>query len=87
VIPEPVKRPKASYLRFAAEMPNETWQSDFTHYREVTPVRRTPCCAPRSVEAGCCRAIHGRRFAPIHDAARDHAGPSQLQNGAGYSVC
>jgi transposase InsO family protein len=36
VIPEPAKRPKASYLRFAAEMPNETWQSDFTHYRLTT---------------------------------------------------
>ena len=36
VIPEPAKRPKASYLRFAAEMPNETWQSDFTHYRLAT---------------------------------------------------
>jgi transposase InsO family protein len=33
VTPQPAKRPKASYLRFAAEMPNETWQSDFTHYR------------------------------------------------------
>src|SRR5215213_3246228 len=36
VIPEPAKRPKASYLRFQAEMPNETWQSDFTHYRLTT---------------------------------------------------
>jgi transposase InsO family protein len=36
VIPEPARRPKASYLRFAAEMPNETWQSDFTHYRLAT---------------------------------------------------
>jgi transposase InsO family protein len=36
VTPEPVKRPKASYLRFAAEQPNETWQSDFTHYRLTT---------------------------------------------------
>jgi transposase InsO family protein len=32
VIPEPAKRPKSSYLRFAAEQPNECWQSDFTHY-------------------------------------------------------
>jgi transposase InsO family protein len=32
VTPEPRKRPKASYLRFEAAMPNETWQSDFTHY-------------------------------------------------------
>jgi transposase len=32
VTPEPRKRPKSSYLRFAAELPNECWQSDFTHY-------------------------------------------------------
>ena len=29
---EPSKRPKSSYIRFAAELPNECWQSDFTHY-------------------------------------------------------
>ena len=33
VIPAPSKRPKSSYLRFQADMPNECWQSDFTHYR------------------------------------------------------
>ncbi len=33
VVPEPRKRPKSSYIRFEAQMPNETWQSDFTHYR------------------------------------------------------
>lgn len=38
VTPEPGKRPKTSYLRFAAEMPNEAWQSDFTHYRLSTGV-------------------------------------------------
>jgi len=32
VTPEPRKRPKSSYLRFAAELPNECWQADFTHY-------------------------------------------------------
>jgi transposase InsO family protein len=32
VAPEPRKRPKSSYLRFSAEQPNETWQSDFTHW-------------------------------------------------------
>src|SRR4051795_7717562 len=36
VVPDPAKRPKSSYLRFAAEQPNETWQSDFTHYRLTT---------------------------------------------------
>ena len=33
VTPEPSKRPKSSYCRFEAELPNECWQSDFTHYR------------------------------------------------------
>jgi transposase InsO family protein len=33
ITPTPKKRPKASYLRFEASMPNECWQSDFTHYR------------------------------------------------------
>jgi transposase InsO family protein len=33
ITPAPKKRPKASYIRFQAAMPNETWQSDFTHYR------------------------------------------------------
>jgi hypothetical protein len=27
VTPDPAKRPKSSYIRFEAEMPNETWQS------------------------------------------------------------
>jgi transposase InsO family protein len=37
VVPEPKKKPKSSYIRFQAAMPNETWQSDFTHYRLRRP--------------------------------------------------
>ena len=33
VTPEPKKRPKAYIKRFQALQPNETWQSDFTHWR------------------------------------------------------
>ena len=33
VTPDPSKRPRSSYIRFEAAMPNQTWQSDFTHYR------------------------------------------------------
>src|ERR1700760_1415100 len=32
VNPDPSKRPKSSCIRFAAEQPNECWQSGFTHY-------------------------------------------------------
>ncbi|MFC7500762.1 IS481 family transposase [Nocardioides sp. CPCC 206347] len=41
VMPEPKKRPKSSYIRFQAQMPNETWQSDFTHY-PLTNTKKYP---------------------------------------------
>ena len=37
VTPVPKKRPKSSYIPFQAAMPNETWQSDFTHFRLTRP--------------------------------------------------
>jgi transposase len=37
VTPAPQKRPRSSWIRFEAEQPNETWQSDFTHYRLTHP--------------------------------------------------
>jgi transposase InsO family protein len=38
ITPEPKKKPKSAYIRFEADQPNETWQSDFTHYRLATGV-------------------------------------------------
>jgi transposase InsO family protein len=32
VTPEPRKRPRSSFVRFEAELPNELWQSDMTHW-------------------------------------------------------
>ena len=32
IAPAPRQRPKSPYLRFEADLPNEPWQSDFTHY-------------------------------------------------------
>jgi transposase InsO family protein len=31
VTPQPQKRPKSSYIRFVADLPNERWQADMTH--------------------------------------------------------
>ena len=36
VEPNPKKRPRSSYVRFQADLPNEMWQSDFTHWRLAT---------------------------------------------------
>lgn len=33
ITPAPKKRPRSSLHRFAADQPNECWQSDFTHWR------------------------------------------------------
>jgi transposase InsO family protein len=33
VTPDPAKRPRSSYIRFAADMPNQCWQSDFIHWQ------------------------------------------------------
>jgi transposase InsO family protein len=43
VAPQPTKRPKASYQRFQAELPNQCWQADFTHY---------PLAGPHDAPAG-----------------------------------
>jgi transposase InsO family protein len=36
VVAEPKKRPRSSYVRFEADLPNQCWQADFTHYRLST---------------------------------------------------
>jgi transposase InsO family protein len=33
VTPQPQKRPRSSFIRFCAQMPNERWQADITHWR------------------------------------------------------
>ena len=32
VVPQPQKRPRCSFVRFCAELPNECWQADTTHW-------------------------------------------------------
>ena len=33
ITPQPQKRPRSSWIRFEASLPNECWQSDVTHWR------------------------------------------------------
>src|ERR1700754_3228922 len=33
VVPQPQKRPRSSWKRFQADLPNERWQADVTHWR------------------------------------------------------
>jgi transposase InsO family protein len=76
VVPEPKKRPKSSYLRFEAAMPNECWQSDFTHYRlgdgsEVEIISWLDDCTRYALHV----SAHPRVTAPIVlDTFRETAG-------------
>ena len=62
VTPQPHKRPKSSYLRFAAEQPNERWQLDITHWAladgtdvEILNLHRRPLPAAASpATPGAC---------------------------------
>lgn len=33
ITPQPKKRPRSSYIRFEADLPNQCWQADFTHWK------------------------------------------------------
>ena len=61
VVPEPKKRPKSSYIRFEASMPNETWQSDFP---PSTPCREVPPPTTHSPAAPMLRSCPGSTTAP-----------------------
>jgi transposase InsO family protein len=39
VTPQPQKRPRSSYVRFAADMPNERWQADVTHWNLASGIQ------------------------------------------------
>lgn len=39
--PQPQNRPKSAYRRFQADLPNERWQADTTHWQLATPWGRT----------------------------------------------
>src|SRR5262245_44330534 len=56
VVPAPAKRPRSSYIRFAAEQPNECWQADFTHY----PLTRPDGRPGQDIEILCWIDDHSR---------------------------
>lgn len=62
VRPEPGKRPKASYTRFEASLPNELRQSDFTHW----PIATVPGAVVVSwLDDHSRDLLHARAFATV----------------------
>ncbi|MGH9044626.1 MAG: IS481 family transposase [Acidimicrobiales bacterium] len=94
VTPEPRKRPRTSYIRFESQLPNETWQSDITHWaladgRDVEILDFIDDHS-RLVVAATCRPITKAAdvVATFHDAAARFGYPASLlsDNGAVYNA-
>jgi transposase InsO family protein len=98
VIPEPKKKPKSSYIRFQAAMPNECWQSDFTHYpltdtetfpKGIEIISWLDDCTRYALHASAHRAITTPIVtATFRKAAGQHGIPASTltDNGMVYTV-
>ncbi|GAA1799414.1 IS481 family transposase [Nocardioides hankookensis] len=94
ITPEPKKRPKSSYIRFEAAMPNECWQSDFTHYRLSTGqnteiITWLDDCTRYALHVSAHRAITTPIVkATFREAAGQHGIPASTltDNGMVYTV-
>ena len=83
VTPQPRKRPKASYTRFAADQPNERWQLDITHWQLAGgAARRDPQHHRRPLPAadrlGRPADLQGRRRGHRVPPGRQPARPARL---------
>jgi transposase InsO family protein len=94
VTPEPKKRPHSSFIRFEADLPNECWQSDMTHWRlqRDKPVEIVNFIDDHSrlcVASVAVRVTKAVDVARVFQAARAHYGtPAALlsDNGCIYTA-
>jgi transposase InsO family protein len=94
IIPQPHKRPRSSWIRFEATLPNECWQSDVTHWR-LADEREVEICnflddysrvvvASRAIEVTTARKV-----VEIFQKAAEHWGfPASVltDNGCVYTA-
>jgi len=93
VTPQPQKRPKSSFIRFAAKLPNETWQADSTPWilADGTPVEILNFlddCSRVALACACIRTVKGHDVAHLFQAASNTFGlPASLltDNGAVFT--
>src|ERR1700688_1704885 len=93
VTPQPQKRPKSSFIRFAAKLPNETWQADATPWTladdsSVEILNFLDDCSRVSLASACFRTVKGHDVAHVFQAASNTFGlPASLltDNGAVFT--
>jgi len=94
VVPEPKKRPRSSFIRFQASLPNECWQSDMTHWvlagdRGVEIVNVIDDHSRLCVGAVALRVTKALDVVEIFENARQHYGtPASVltDNGAIFTA-
>jgi len=94
VTPQPQKRPKSSFVRFCAEMPNERWQADITHWgvEDGTDVEILNALDDHSrfLVGSDARVVFKAAdvVASFHEAATAHGLPASLltDNGAVFTA-
>ena len=93
ITPQPHKRPRSSWRRFAAELPNELWQADITHWafadgREVEILNILDDNS-RLLTGSTARTVFkaGDIVADLHAAIARHGHPERLltDNGAVFT--
>ena len=93
ITPQPHKRPRCSFVRFEAALPNEMWQSDFTHWQlgDGSGVEILNYLDDHSRLLLACNAFTTVKGADVvesfHLAGATHGYPAALltDNGAVYS--
>ena len=94
ITPQPQKRPRSSFVRFEAEMPNERWQADTTHWHlaDGTDVEILNIVDDHSrllVASAVRRTFKAADVVAVfHDAAGRHGFPASLltDNGAVFTA-
>jgi transposase InsO family protein len=94
VTPQPQKRPRSSFVRFEAEMPNERWQADITHWKLAggaeVEILNVIDDHSRFLVASDARAITKAAdvVASFHRAAAAHGFPASMltDNGAVFTA-
>lgn len=94
VTPQPQKRPKSSFIRFEAEMPNERWQADITHWKIAgdaeVEILNVIDDHSRFLVASDARSVTKAAdvVETFHEAAAAHGFPAQMltDNGAVFTA-
>lgn len=94
VAPQPQKRPRSSWIRFQARLPNECWQSDVTHWHlaDGTSVEIIVFIDDHSRLALTCQVVRtataGSALTCFRAAARRYGAPAALltDNGCVYTA-